>query len=1388
MATTYYGIYLGTSTNQLDPTEGNSNNEGYALFQNTTWGSSTAPLSASKVQITAGNFAGGAAATSLETNNNVENATLSTNIGGTAYTLTYDGTAIYNATLTYADGTTATVTAVLVQTTDGRLFLMPESTAVSDGDTAKYEAKPITSVTFGTATTFDNVNFGSDRVVTAYDDGVVEGTAGDDVIDSTYVEPIANGSDRVDNADGTSAANINGDTIRAGAGNDIVSAAAGNDSVFGGDGNDQLYGGVGDDTLLGENGNDTVYGEDGNDSLTGDAGADVLYGGIGNDQLFGGTGNDTLDGGTGNDILQGGDGDDTFLLSGTFGNDIITGGEAGETNGDLLNASATTVNTTLNLTGSEAGTITDGTSTTSFTEIERFQLGSGNDTVLGGAGNDSVDGGAGNDSMAGGAGNDTLAGGAGNDTLDGGTGNDILQGGDGDDTFLLSGTFGNDTITGGEAGETNGDLLNASATTVNTTLNLTGSEAGTITDGTSTTSFTEIERFQLGSGNDTVLGGAGNDSVDGGAGNDSMTGGAGNDTLAGGAGNDSLFGGTGNNQLFGGDGVDYFGVTTANTGTTVIQGGEGGTDTGDQIAFSGADAVTVVFTGNEAGTFIGGNHSGSFSEIEVITSGSGNDSYDATVTTSALYIGAGGGNDTIFMGAGNDTVYGGDGADTIRGGAGNDFLVGDAGNDTLDGGAGNDTLNGGNDADTFLLTGASFGTDTITGGEGGTDTDTIDSTGVTGNITVTYSGAEAGGLTSSTGGTASFSQIEAIVTGSGDDSINAGANTANSSYATGAGNDTITGGSGNETLDGGTGNDLLSGGGGNDSILGGTGNDTLDGGTGNDILQGGDGDDTFLLSGTFGNDTITGGETGETNGDLLNASGVTVNTTLNLTGPEAGTITDGTSTTSFTEIERFQLGSGNDTVLGGAGNDSVDGGAGNDSMAGGAGNDTLAGGAGNDVLDGGTGNDQLFGGTGNDTLDGGAGNDVLNGGNDADTFLLTGTNFGADTITGGEGGTDLDTIDTSGVTGNINVTFSGAEAGGLTSSTGGTASFSQIEAIVTGTGDDTINAAANTANSSYATGAGNDTITGGAGNETLDGGSGNDMLSGGGGNDSILGGAGNDTLIGGDGADSLFGGDGRDTFFVGAGDSVDGGEGGDDYDVLDLTAYGFSATNIIYDPLNHENGTVEFLDAQGNVTGTMTFQNIEKVIACFTPGTMILTEQGKVAIETLAVGDLVLTRDNGFQPIRWIGQRTLSAADLVAVPQFNPVQIASGALGGGLPERTMQVSPQHRMLINTPRAELLFGEAEVLAAAVHLVGRPGITRATPDQVSYIHLLFDEHELIYADGAWSESFQPGQHTLASMDTAQRQEIFALFPELQVGATYPAARMMLKSGEARLLLNT
>ncbi|MFD1808923.1 Hint domain-containing protein [Gemmobacter lanyuensis] len=163
-----------------------------------------------------------------------------------------------------------------------------------------------------------------------------------------------------------------------------------------------------------------------------------------------------------------------------------------------------------------------------------------------------------------------------------------------------------------------------------------------------------------------------------------------------------------------------------------------------------------------------------------------------------------------------------------------------------------------------------------------------------------------------------------------------------------------------------------------------------------------------------------------------------------------------------------------------------------------------------------------------------------------------------------------------------------------------------------------------------------------------------------------------------------------------------------------------------------------------------------------------------------------MTRDNGFQQIRWVGRRDLSADQLAAHPNFAPIRIAQHALGQNLPERDMMVSPQHRMLMTGARAEMFFGEHEVLVAATHLVGQPGIDRMRPDGISYIHILFDQHEVIRADGAWTESFQPGDMTLAGMDDDQRNELLALFPELMDGTSFPAARRCLKSHEARVLL--
>ncbi len=167
--------------------------------------------------------------------------------------------------------------------------------------------------------------------------------------------------------------------------------------------------------------------------------------------------------------------------------------------------------------------------------------------------------------------------------------------------------------------------------------------------------------------------------------------------------------------------------------------------------------------------------------------------------------------------------------------------------------------------------------------------------------------------------------------------------------------------------------------------------------------------------------------------------------------------------------------------------------------------------------------------------------------------------------------------------------------------------------------------------------------------------------------------------------------------------------------------------------------------------------------ACFTRGTMIATPDGLKAIETLVEGDLVLTRDHGAQPVRWIGASRLTAETLEQFPAMRPIRFAAGALGANT--ETL-VSPHHRMALSGWRAEALFGQQNVLVAAKDLVNDTTIRvdRAL-EEVEYVHILFDRHEIIQADGAWSESFHPSYLFQGAADTATRDEVLEIFPELE-----------------------
>ena len=183
---------------------------------------------------------------------------------------------------------------------------------------------------------------------------------------------------------------------------------------------------------------------------------------------------------------------------------------------------------------------------------------------------------------------------------------------------------------------------------------------------------------------------------------------------------------------------------------------------------------------------------------------------------------------------------------------------------------------------------------------------------------------------------------------------------------------------------------------------------------------------------------------------------------------------------------------------------------------------------------------------------------------------------------------------------------------------------------------------------------------------------------------------------------------------------------------------------------------------------------------CFTRGTLIKTDQGERPIEQLAAGDMVLTMDHGYQPIRWIGSSKRAATGDLA-----PILIRKGALGN---DRDLRVSPQHRMLLQGWQAEMLFVELEVLATAKSLLNDQTILRDEGGEVEYFHMLFDTHEIIYAEGCPSESFHPGQQGWKALDQATRDEILTLFPQLADGNLNdygPAARMSLKHKEGKLL---
>ena len=189
---------------------------------------------------------------------------------------------------------------------------------------------------------------------------------------------------------------------------------------------------------------------------------------------------------------------------------------------------------------------------------------------------------------------------------------------------------------------------------------------------------------------------------------------------------------------------------------------------------------------------------------------------------------------------------------------------------------------------------------------------------------------------------------------------------------------------------------------------------------------------------------------------------------------------------------------------------------------------------------------------------------------------------------------------------------------------------------------------------------------------------------------------------------------------------------------------------------------------------------------CFTLGTRILTPSGQVAVEKLKPGDEIISYDHGPIELLSIRMRYVSAEELYTFPRRAPVVIPSFASGTSPTESDLVVSPQHRVLIRSKVCQRMFGTGEVLSPAAQLVGFRGIRREKSwAGVLYLHLLFDHHAIIFANGVPTESLYLSHSFQLQFKRDELLRLFALENGAGICSMRPA-RKIVEGGPLKSLI--
>ncbi|MCF3593150.1 Hint domain-containing protein [Rhodobacteraceae bacterium LMO-12] len=233
--------------------------------------------------------------------------------------------------------------------------------------------------------------------------------------------------------------------------------------------------------------------------------------------------------------------------------------------------------------------------------------------------------------------------------------------------------------------------------------------------------------------------------------------------------------------------------------------------------------------------------------------------------------------------------------------------------------------------------------------------------------------------------------------------------------------------------------------------------------------------------------------------------------------------------------------------------------------------------------------------------------------------------------------------------------------------------------------------------------------------------------------------------------------------------------------------YSTEVVGVMFDgPAPPPGTTLHYIQGVSSYGGTGQTVPIPDEVVCFLEGTLIETPSGPCPIEHLTAGDRVLTLNHGEQPIRWLGQSAVCGLGKLA-----PICIEAGVLDN---RRDLYLSPNHRVLLRSSLAELSFGQREVLVPAKALVDGVTVKRVPMPRATYLHLLLDEHEMVFSEGIATESLFTGAVTkdiLADQALAELNEIFPQFQQSRqitshMGLTLTESRYLMQrqtSGDLR-----